>query len=250
MCNDVLAPMVGTINTTLGYDSRMCGRFVQLPLLERTQAPWPELADDLSEISAKYNLAPTQRAAVVMGDGDQLQLRKLRWGLIPHWVKDLKSTYSTINARIETVATKPAFRAAWKAPRRCLIPMAGYYEWREIGKDKYPYYIQRADGQQLYAAALWEPRHALQDPDEGGSCTIVTHDAVDVAGEVHDRMPVFLDPALAREWMTASPDDAMAMLLAAAIPQLEVRSVSRNINSSRNPGGPESLEPVEHPPEQ
>ncbi|MBN8477356.1 MAG: SOS response-associated peptidase [Burkholderiales bacterium] len=228
----------------------MCGRFVQLPLFDRMQAPWPELADELSAMSSKYNLAPTQRAAVVMGDGAKLELRKLRWGLVPHWVKDLKSTYSTINARIETVATKPAFRSAWKAPRRCLIPMAGYYEWRQVGKDKYPYYIQRVDRQQLYAAGLWEPRHALQEPDEGGSCTIITHDAVDVAGQVHDRMPVFLDPAMGREWMSAAPDDAMAMLLAAEIPALEVHPVSRGINNSRNPGGPEALDPVEPPPEQ
>lgn len=228
----------------------MCGRFVQLPLFDRTQAPWPEIADDLSNLSTKYNLSPTQRAAVVMGDGDRLRVTKLRWGLIPPWVHDLKGSYSTINARIETVATKPAYRAAWKAPRRCLIPIAGYYEWREIGKAKQPYYIRRADHQQLYAAALWEPRHRLQDPDEEGSCTIITHDAVDVAGQVHDRMPVFLDPALAREWMTATPDDAMAMLLAATVPPLEVFPVSRAINSSRNPGGPESIDPVEIPEEQ
>lgn len=228
----------------------MCGRFVQLPLFSRTQAPWPELADDLSGLSAKYNLAPTQRAAVILGATGALRVTKMRWGLIPSWVKDLKGSYSTINARIETIATKPAYRAAWKAPRRCLIPMAGYYEWREIGKVKQPYYIRRADHEHLYAAGLWEPRHALQDDDEDGSCTIITHDAIDVAGQVHDRMPVFLDPAMAREWMVASPDDAMAMLIAAPVPPLEVFPVSRDINSSRNRGGPESIEPVEPPTEQ
>jgi len=109
----------------------MCGRFVQLPLFDKSQASWPELADDLAGITAKYNLAPTQRAAVVLGDGDKLELRKLRWGLIPPWAKDLKGGFTTINARVETVAIKPAYRAAWKAPRRCLVPMAGYYEWRD-----------------------------------------------------------------------------------------------------------------------
>lgn len=225
----------------------MCGRFVQLPLFDKSQAPWPELADDLAGVTAKYNLAPTQRAAVVLGDGDKLELRKLRWGLIPPWVKDLKGSYATINARIETVGTKPAYRGAWKAPRRCLVPMAGYYEWRDEDGGKQPYYITRADGAMLYAAGLWEPRHRLQPPedDSDGSVTVITHDAVELAGTVHDRMPVFLDPAYAREWMKGSGDDAMNMLLAATMPALRIVRVSRAVNSSRNPGGPQSIDPVE-----
>jgi len=225
----------------------MCGRFVQLPLFDRSLAPWPELADDLAGVTAKYNLAPTQRAAVVLGDGDKLELRRLRWGLIPHWVKDLKGSYATINARIETVGTKPAYRSAWKAPRRCLVPMAGYYEWRDEDGGKQPYYITRADGAMLYAAGLWEPRHRLQPPedDSDGSVTVITHDAMELAGTVHDRMPVFLDPAYAREWMKGSGDDAMNMLLAATMPALRVVRVSRAVNSSRNPGGPRSIEAIE-----
>lgn len=222
----------------------MCGRFVQLPLFDTTQAPWPELAGDLANVSAKYNLAPTQRAAVVLGGDGKLEVRKLRWGLIPAWVKDLKGSYSTINARIETIATKPAYRAAWKAPRRCLIPMAGYYEWRDERDGKQPYYVTREDGAQLYAAGLWEPHHAIQEDDSEGSVTVITHDAVEAAGEVHDRMPVFLDPACAREWMTADSDAAMVMLMAAVVPALRVVRVSRAINSSRNRGGPESIEPA------
>lgn len=96
----------------------MCGRFVQLPLFDKTQASWPDLADELAGVTAKYNLAPTQRVAVVLGDGEKLELRKPRWGLIPPWVNAIKGSYSTINARVETVATKPAYRVAWKAPRR------------------------------------------------------------------------------------------------------------------------------------
>lgn len=223
----------------------MCGRFVQLPLFDRSQAPWPELADDLAGVTAKYNLSPTQRAAVVLGDGDKLELRKLRWGLIPPWVKDLKGSYSTINARVETVATKPAYRAAWKAPRRCLVPMAGYYEWREEQGGKQPYYIARADGAMLYAAGLWEPKHRLQEDDSDGSVTVITHDARDEAGLVHDRMPVFLPPDAGRAWMTASGEDAMGMLMAAPVPRLRIVRVSRAINSSRHQGGPESIEPID-----
>jgi len=223
----------------------MCGRFVQVPSLTVSQAPWPELADDLGSIEAHFNLAPTQRAAIVLSDGDTLEVRRFRWGLIPPWVKDLKGGYSTINARLETVDTKPAFRGAFKAPRRCLVPMLGYYEWVDTRDGKQPYFIQRADGEQLYAAGLWEPRHRLQAEDEAGSCTIITHDAVDEAGQVHARMPVFLDPGLAKEWMTAVPDAAMGMLMASPVPQLKIAAVDRRINNSRYPGGPDSILPLD-----
>jgi putative SOS response-associated peptidase YedK len=222
----------------------MCGRFVQLPLQFPERSPWPQLAEVLATLTAKYNLAPTQRAAVVMEDDGQLAVKKLRWGLLPFWVKDLKGAFSTINARIETVATKPAYRAAFKAPRRCIVPMAGYYEWRGEKGDKQPFYITRPDGEPLYAAGLWEPRHPLQSEDEAGSCTLITHDAVDAACEVHDRMPVFLDPALTREWMAANVEDAMAMLLGSAMPPLTVYPVDRRVNSSRNTGTPDMIVPV------
>lgn len=207
--------------------------------------PWPSLARDLGNIQPQYNLAPTQRAAVVLGRGGELEMRRLRWGLIPPWSKDPSTAYSTINARIETVATKPAYRAAWRAPRRCLVPMAGYYEWRDERDGKQPYYVTRADGAALYAAGLWEARHALQADDDEGSVTIITRDAVDAAGEVHDRMPVFLDPRQAREWMTAGGDDAMGMLMAAPVPRLRIVRVGREINSSRHRGGPESIKPID-----
>lgn len=223
----------------------MCGRFVQVGGLFAGDTPWPELADDLQAVPDRYNLAPTQRAAIILEADGTKAVKRLRWGLLPPWMRDLKGAFSTINARIETVATKPAYRAAFKAPRRCLIPMAGYYEWVPIGKVKQPYYIARTDGGTLYAAGLWEPRHHLQDDDAEGSCTVITQDAVDNAGIVHDRMPVFLTPDVADAWMTAGPEDAMAILQSAEVPQLSITRVSRAINNSRNPGGPESLLPVE-----
>jgi putative SOS response-associated peptidase YedK len=223
----------------------MCGRFVQLAALFARLSPWPELADDLAATADRYNLAPTQRAAIIMEADGRKSVRRLRWGLIAPWMRDLKGGFSTINARVETVATKPAFRAAFKAPRRCLIPMAGYYEWVQEGTVKQPYFIARADGEPLYAAGLWEPPHALQDDDAEGSCTIITQDAIDLAGQVHDRMPVFLSPDVADAWMTAAPDEATAILAAAEVPALAITRVSRAINNSRNPGGPEALLPID-----
>jgi putative SOS response-associated peptidase YedK len=96
----------------------------------------------------------------------------------------------------------------------------------------------------LYAAGLWEPKHHLQEDDSDGSVTVITHDAVELAGTVHDRMPVFMEPGIAHEWMSAGSDDAMNMLLSATMPALRIVRVSRAINSSRNRGGPESIEPA------
>ncbi|MFD1043207.1 SOS response-associated peptidase [Pseudoxanthomonas kaohsiungensis] len=225
---------------------------VQLSLFGNALTPWPAaVQDDLANIEARYNLSPTQRMALLMDDGGTLAVRKMRWGLIPPWAKDLKMSYSTINARVETVAEKPSFRAAWKAGRRCLIPMAGWYEWREqqAGGKKYkqPYYIHPHDNRTLYAAGLWEPRHRLQDEDEAGSVTIITSDAPE-RFDLHDRTPIFLEADQAAEWMRASAEDAMGMLLAAPFPEVEQRRVSTRVNSSRgNPGGPDFLDPVPPP---
>lgn len=222
----------------------MCGRFVQLPLFSADQAPWPELADDLMKATAKYNLAPTQRAAVVLDEDGELAVRKMRWGLIAPWAREL-GKYATHNARIETVTTLKSYKDAWQK-RRCLIPMAGWYEWQQLpDKTKQPYCIAAASGEQLYAAGLWEPRHRLQGEDEQGSCTMIVHDAIGTAGEVHDRMPVFLDPAQARAWMSVSGDAAMEMLLAAPVPEMRLTKVTKKVGNARNPGGPEFLQPVD-----
>lgn len=228
----------------------MCGRFVQLSLFGNALAAWPEdVANDLAHLTDKYNLSPSQRAAMIMDDDGELVVRKMRWGIIPPWAKDTKMSYSTINARVETVAEKPSFRAAWKAKRRCLIPMQGWYEWREVAppggkKFKQPFYIRAQDNDTLYAAGLWEPRHRLQPEDEGGSVTIITSDAPS-RFDLHDRTPIFLTADQAKEWMGASTDDAMAMLLASPFPEVVVTKVSTRVNSSRdNFGGPDFLESI------
>lgn len=221
----------------------MCGRFVQLPLQFPERVPWPALASELQEMKPRYNMAPTQRAAVVLDADGQAAVKRLRWGLLPPWLKDLKQSYSMINACIETVATKPAYRSAFKA-RRCLVPMRGYYEWRDTPSGKQPYFLSRMDGEDLWAAGLWEQRHRLQDENEEGSCTVITRDAEDAAGLVHDRMPVFIDPGAADRFLRADPDEAMQVLLAAPTPPLRVVPVSRRVNAPRD-DDPGLIEPIE-----
>ena len=220
----------------------MCGRFSQLPIDQqasivramRDAEAHADLLDDLAELPPRYNLAPTQRAGVVLDTLDGLQLERLRWGLLPFWAKDKKLGYTTINARVETVASKPAFRTAFKE-RRALVPMAGYFEWTEPQpKIKQPWFVHRPDGEPLWAAALWEPRHKLQAEEDSGTFTIITTTAQDAAGEVHDRMPVFLPFSDAEAWMRETPTVAQAMLDSFVVPPVAVYPVSRRVNAPKD----------------
>ncbi len=211
----------------------MCGRFVQLPVIDFGKPGLADLAPGLAEIQPSYNLAPTLRASVILDRGEGRQVTRLAWGLLPFWAKAKGLQGSTINARIETVATKPAFRSAFKK-RRCVIPMAGYYEWSvnpEDGK-KDPWFIH-ATGP-LLAAGLWEDTSPLLPDGNLGTFTIITGDSSGVSADIHDRMPVWLQVGQIDEWMAASPDDAMAMLLASEPPAMEAYRVSRAVNTPRN----------------
>lgn len=154
-------------------------------------------------------------------------------GLLPFWAKAKGLQGSTINARIETVVTKPAFRSAFKK-RRCVIPMAGYYEWSvsPIDEKKDPWFIH-ATGP-LLAAGLWEDASPLLPEGNLGTFTIITGDSSGVSADIHDRMPVWLQAGQTDEWMAASTDDAMAMLLASEPPAMEAYRVSRAVNTPRN----------------
>lgn len=148
--------------------SVVCGRFVQLPVVDFGQPGLADLAPGLAEIQPSYNLAPTQRASVILDHGEGRQVTRLSWGLLPFWAKAKGLQGSTINARIETVATKPAFRSAFKK-RRCVIPMVGYYEWSvsPIDEKKDPWFHPRHRaaagrwpvGRHQPAAARRQPGH-------------------------------------------------------------------------------------------
>lgn len=166
------------------------------------------------EFSPRYNIAPTQSVAVIRRTDAGNELSMLRWGLIPSWAKDVKIGASLINARGETVATKPAFRSAFKR-RRCLIPADGFYEWKQTGtKTKQPYYISLKQELPFAFAGLWE---SWTSPEGGTieSCTIITTEANDALKELHDRMPVILNAADRAAWLDPDiPSDALTSVLA------------------------------------
>jgi putative SOS response-associated peptidase YedK len=167
-----------------------------------------------------------------------------RWGLVPPWASDLSIGYRLLNARAETVADKPAFRAAFRA-RRCLIPATGFYEWQKLGKLKQPYHI-RLKGREPFAfAGLWE---RWQEPggDPIDSCAIITTEANEPMRPLHARIPVILDPDSYDDWLDPRSRDIEA-LRALLVPYpdegMTATPVSAFVNNARNEG-PQCLEPV------
>jgi putative SOS response-associated peptidase YedK len=195
---------------------------------------------DAEQFPPRYNIAPTQLVPAVVDRAPQT-LSLLRWGLVPHWAKDPSVGSRMINARSETVASKPAFRTAFRK-RRCLIPADGFYEWRkaaQAGKRsaKVPMYIHAGDGRPFTFAGLWEVwRNEVGEPLH--SCTIVTTAAVGEIRELHDRMPVILPPSARGLWLSQDASvEALQGLLVPRLPEpLEIYEVSPLVGSPRNDG--------------
>jgi putative SOS response-associated peptidase YedK len=220
----------------------MCGRFVQHSHPEVYASAF-EL-DSLSAAAPRYNLAPTQQVLVVRKADERRELVPLRWGLIPSWSKGPESGYSMINARAETVDTKPAYRTAFKH-RRCLIPTEGFYEWKKKGRTKTPFLIRRKDGEPFGMAGLWERWHG-KDDETIESCTIIVTEANALVRDLHDRMPVIVAPEDYAAWLDPQNTDAEGlrkMLPPADSAPWTLVEVSRKVNSPKN-DSPDLIEPV------
>ena len=189
-----------------------------------------------------WNVAPTQSPWVLVADPAGAIAEQMRWGLMPGWAKDPKIGASMINARLETAATKPSFRASWKA-RRCLVPASGYYEWRLEDGIKQPYFIHAAADPVLLFAGLWE--HWKTPAGEWlHSFAIITRAADEAMLPMHERTPLMLAPPLLNDWLHGNADDAMAIAHAAATPTLAWHPVSRVVGNPRS-NGPRLVEPIE-----
>lgn len=187
----------------------------------------------------RYNIAPTQQIPVVrLGPAGQRQLSALRWGLIPSWSQRPGKGPLMINARAETVASKPAYRAAFQR-RRCLIPSDGFYEWRSRGKAKQPYRIRRRDGALMAYAAIWERWQGPQTGEQPRvieSASIVTVPANAVVEPLHGRMPAILDPTDFATWLGGQAQQAQALLAPSDDALLERYPVSVDLNKAGNEG--------------
>jgi putative SOS response-associated peptidase YedK len=167
--------------------------------------------------------------------------KMMRWGLLPHWAKDEKLSYSTFNARAEEFTTKPAFKDAWKRGQRCLVVTDGFYEWKKLTtKEKQPYAIACKRGMMIMAG-LWA---RWKDPKSDGevlSCTILTCGPNEVMAELHDRMPVILAESDWPKWLgeeSATEEELLALLRPCPDDALKIWRVDRRVGNVRN-NGPE-----------
>ena len=211
----------------------MCGRFAFYSPAEATAA-LVGVSGSL-DIEPRYNVAPTQYVASIRNaeGGDARELVLLRWGLVPSWAKDPAIGNRMINARAETVAEKPAFRAAFRR-RRCLVLADGFYEWHKEGPAKIPYFITLADEQPFAFAGLWEHWRSKESDDEIESTTLITANANEFMSSLHHRMPVILEARTAERWLAG--DDEVIDYAVEHTPKLRAWPVTRNVNNPRNEG--------------
>jgi putative SOS response-associated peptidase YedK len=245
----------------------MCGRYASSrkpeDLVEEFEIDKVEVKEPLAP---DYNVAPTKQVyAVVQRSTDpddktgpsERQLRSVKWGLVPFWAKEPGIGNKMINARMETVHEKPAYRRPF-ASRRCLLPADGYFEWyateekTKAGKPlKQPFFIRPADGGVLAMAGLYElwkdPTRDADDPLRFlWTCTVITTSAEDSVGHIHDRMPLMVEPERYAAWLdpaNGAVDDLKQLLVPAAPGRLEAFPVSTQVNNVRN-NGPELVDPL------
>jgi putative SOS response-associated peptidase YedK len=208
----------------------MCGRFAFYSPSEAAVALFGVSAS--IEIKPRYNIAPTQFVAAIRDDEKkQRELVMLRWGLVPFWAKDPSIGSRMINARAETVAEKPSFRAAYRH-RRCVVLADGFYEWHRDGDTKTPYFISLASGEPFALAGLWENWTDKVSGDSLQTTTLITTAANEFMMPLHHRMPVILEPNTAGEWLAGSND--LLDDIAAITPALKAWPVDRRVNNARN----------------
>ena len=213
------------------HNANMCGRYFLDTLPEQVAEQFSVRVPP--DLAASFNIAPTQLAPIVLLDkAGNRALTHARWGLVPYWAKDLKLGSKMINARIETAATKPGFRAAWKR-RRCLVPASGFYEWRQHGAHRQPFAIVPAGTGLLSLGGLWE---TWSDPqgERLRSFTIVTTEARGPIAQLHDRMPVMLSTSQQTGWLAGVVNTHDQVSSNAPTMTTRFYPVSREVNSPRN----------------
>jgi putative SOS response-associated peptidase YedK len=257
----------------------MCGRYAASRSPEDLVEEFDVDNAPDERLQPDYNVAPTKKVYAVLerlprgGDGaedvterlDQPPRRRLQvvtWGLVPSWAKDPKIGNRLVNARVETAADKPSFRKAF-ATRRCLLPADGYFEWYQpedrpgVPRDskgkprKQPFFIRPRDGGVLAMAGLyeiWRDRSKAEDDPDAWlwTCTVLTTEAEDDLGRIHDRMPLLVEPERYGEWLDpqrTDPDDVRRLLVPAAPGLLEAYPVSTEVNAVRN-NGAHLLDPI------
>lgn len=212
----------------------MCGRFTLHTPESRIREAFHLQQTEPLGLKPRYNIAPSQQIPIIRATEAHREMVLVRWGLIPHWSKEPNTKYSTINARIESVAEKPAYRTPFKR-QRCLIPADGFYEWRIVNGHKIPYYIHKRDGKVFAIAGLWDRWEGEGEILE--SCALIVMPANEVMTSLHERMPAIIAPAHYDLWLDARITDKaelMDYLNSAPSSQLVTYPISPWVNSPKH----------------
>jgi putative SOS response-associated peptidase YedK len=212
----------------------MCGRFALFSPAEVVAGEFG--LDAPPPLAARYNIAPTQPVlAIRQGADGRPQSTFFQWGLIPGWDKELRMAGKLINARSETAAEKPSFRAALRY-RRCIIPADGFYEWQKMNGRKQPYFIRHRDERPLAIAAIWEHWQGA-DGSEFETCALLTTSANELMRPLHERMPVLLEPEDYGLWLDTAvqkSDQIQHLLRPCPADLMRAYPVSTHVNNVRN----------------
>ncbi|MEZ4521185.1 MAG: SOS response-associated peptidase [Thermomicrobiales bacterium] len=226
----------------------MCGRFAVIRQLDELARLFEAGLIRMDSFEPNYNVAPTTVVPAVITEDGNRELTGLTWGFTPRWAKSLKDGPRPINARRETVATNGMFRNAFSR-RRAIIPADGFFEWKREASGKQPFYIHRADGNVMAFAGIWEhwtdPEGKLETPLD--SCAIITTRSNDEMAEIHDRMPVILEPEDWDRWLDPDLSDAESLEDLLEPPEDRViafHPVGSDVGNVRN-NRPDLIEPRE-----
>jgi putative SOS response-associated peptidase YedK len=223
----------------------MCGRYRRTNQEEELARMYHIPIPKQTDLPISYNIAPSQKVLAVRYDTEKSarSFVALRWGLIPSWAKDEKIGYKMINARMETIQTAPSYRSAFEK-RRCLILANGFYEWRKTGGPRVPFDIALWKDEPFAFAGLWEPWKNPASKEWLLSCTIVTTEANELIGQIHDRMPVILDAEDQPAWLgEENVNDLTRLLKPFPAERLRMLEISMRVNNPKNDDA-SVLEPV------
>lgn len=209
----------------------MCGRFILSVEAESIENVFG-IKIDLPFFGPRYNIAPGQNVPVIRKGPEKREFSMMRWGLVPHWAKDMKIGYKMINARAETIDQKPSFKSAF-LNRRCLIPADGFYEWKQLNGKKQPMFIRLPEASLFAFTGIWE-NWASPDGNNIYSCSLITTSANKFIRSIHDRMPVILNkPDEYEAWLSSDNTLEVKSMLNPYTRDLSAYPVSTMVNSAK-----------------
>ncbi len=186
------------------------------------------------DVKPRFNVAPSQSLPVVVSEGEK-HVELMRWGLVPFWAKDEKIGYKMINARAETLSVKPSFRKALSL-QQCIVPAGGFFEWKQIGKEKIPYYIFLKNTDLFGFAGLYDVWHDKEGKDLK-TYTIITTEPNELVGTIHNRMPAILEKKDEETWLNpdiSEPERLVKLLHPYPSEEMEAHPVSHLVNAPAN----------------